>query len=283
MTAPAPETPVNDAFLGSLLPRIFRYLSVLALPAILLVTWQIFGMFLSRQTGSFFPAPSAVAAALYDWTTGRTGSTLIYSGELYLAIGASLRRVLLAYSIACSLAIPLGILVGWVVGFRRFADPTLQLLRPIPVSAWVPISMLWFGIGDGAAIYLITLAAFFPIYINTVQGVRYVDPVVIRAGRMLGARYWRLFAYVVFPSILPSIFAGLRISLGFAWMAVVVSELVAVKNGLGYVMFDAYGFLRADIVIAAMIVIGLLGFLSDKLMIFVEHRALGWRQMSARV
>jgi NitT/TauT family transport system permease protein len=152
----------------------------------------------------------------------------------------------------------------------------LQMLRPVPVTAWVPISMLWFGIGDKAAIYLIVLATFFPIYLNTTQGVRYVDPVTIRAGRMLGARGWRLLVYVILPAALPSIFAGLRISVGFAWMAVVVSELVAVKNGLGYVMFDAYGFLRADIVIAAMVVIGALGFTCDRLMILLERRLLGW-------
>jgi NitT/TauT family transport system permease protein len=138
--------------------------------------------------------------------------------------------------------------------------------------------MLWFGIGDGAAVYLIVLAAFFPVYLNTVQGVRYVERVVIRAGQSLGARSWRLLTFVVLPAALPSIFAGLRVSLGFAWMAVVVSELVAVKTGLGYVMFDAYGFLRADIVVAAMVVIGFLGFLSDKIMIYAEHRLLAGRR-----
>ena len=155
---------------------------------------------------------------------------------------------------------------------RRAIDPLLQLIRPIPVTAWVPISMMWFGIGDNAAIYLIVLATFFPIYLNTMQGVQYVDKVIIRAGRMLGARGWRLLVYVVLPAALPSIFAGLRISVGFAWMAVVVSELVAVKNGLGYVMFDAYGFLRADIVVAAMVVIGVLGFVCDRLMVSLERR-----------
>ena len=116
----------------------------------------------------------------------------------------------------------------------------------------------------------------FPIYINTVQGVRFVDPVVVRAGRMLGASGLRLLVFVVLPAALPTIFAGLRISFGFAWMAVVVSELVAVKNGLGYVMFEAYGFLRADIVIAAMVVIGTLGFLTDRLMVMLESRLLRW-------
>jgi NitT/TauT family transport system permease protein len=178
--------------------------------------------------------------------------------------------------IAVALGVPLGILVGWLPTLRRIADPTLQLIRPIPVTAWVPISMLWFGIGDGAAVYLIVLAAFFPIYLNTLQGVRYVDPVVVRAGRMLGARNLKLLTHVVLPAALPSIFAGLRISVGFSWMAVVVSELVAVKSGIGYVMFEAYGFLRADIVLAAMIVIGLLGFLSDRLMILLERHVLRW-------
>ncbi len=250
--------------------------SYLAVPAGLILVWFVVSLSLREYLGPFFPPPHVVALSLYDWATGATGTTQIYSGELLTAVVASSRRIIAAYVIAILLGIPLGILVGWTASLRRFVDPTLQLLRPIPVTAWVPISMLWFGIGDTAAIYLVVLAAFFPIYLNTLQGVRYVDPVVIRAGRMLGASGWRLLVFVVLPAALPSIFAGLRISIGFAWMAVVASELVAVKSGLGYVMFDAYGFLRADIVIASMIVIGLLGFLSDRVMLAIERRVLVW-------
>lgn len=246
------------------------------MPLLALAAWQIAATLLASSLGPFFPTLGAVSAALFDWATGLTGSTQIYSGTLPDAIWESLTRILIGYAIACCLGIPLGVFVGWRAGARRSIDPFLQMLRPVPVTAWVPISMLWFGIGDKAAIYLIVLATFFPIYLNTTQGVRYVDPVIIRAGRMLGARGSRLLMHVIVPAALPSIFAGLRISVGFAWMAVVVSELVAVKNGLGYVMFDAYGFLRADIVVAAMVVIGALGFACDRLMIRLERRLLGW-------
>ena len=249
-----------------------------AVPILLIASWQFISVVFKSSFGPFFPAPSAVVSALWDWATGLTGSTAIYSGHLIDALRASIGRIIVGYVIACCLAIPLGVFVGWSEIAKRLADPTLQVLRPIPVTAWVPISMLWFGIGDGAAVYLIVLAAFFPVYLNTVQGVRYVERVVIRAGQSLGARSWKLLTFVVLPAALPSIFAGLRISLGFAWMAVVVSELVAVKTGLGYVMFDAYGFLRADLVVAAMVVIGFLGFLSDKIMLYAEHRLLAGRR-----
>jgi NitT/TauT family transport system permease protein len=251
-------------------------LSYVAVPILALAIWEIAALSLSATLGPFFPDLVKIGAALFDWATGLTGSTAIYSGKLWLAVLESLRRILIAYFIACALGIPLGVLVGWLSVMRRTTDTFLQLIRPIPVTAWVPISMLWFGIGDNAAIFLIVLATFFPIYLNTVQGVQYVDRVIIRAGRMLGARHWRLLVHVVLPAALPSIFAGLRIAVGFAWMAVVVSELVAVKSGLGYVMFDAYGFLRADIVVAAMITIGVLGFACDRLMVLLERRVLSW-------
>jgi len=259
--------------------RIGRWLTYVAVPLVALAAWEIAAIALSKSLGPFFPRLTTVAMSLFDMATGATGGTAIYSGKLWIAIWESMRRVFIGFAIACLLGIPLGILVGWFLPFRRAADPFLQMIRPIPVTAWVPISMLWFGIGDKAAVYLIVLAAFFPVYINTMQGVRYVDRVTIRAGQMLGARGWRLLLHVVLPAALPSIFSGLRISLGFAWMAVVVSELVAVKNGLGYTMFDAYGFLRADVVVATMIVIGALGFICDRLMIRVERRALGWAHL----
>jgi NitT/TauT family transport system permease protein len=260
--------------------RIGQGATYIAVPVLAIVAWQTAATLLAGSLGPFFPSPLAVGAAIWDWATGLTGVTAIYSGQLLAAIGASMRRILIGYAIACALGIPLGVLVGRLSAMRRAADPFLQMLRPIPVTAWVPISMLWFGIGDVAAVYLIVLATFFPIYINTMQGVRYVDPVTLRAGRMMGARGWRLLLYVVLPASLPSIFAGLRISVGFAWMAVVVSELVAVKNGLGYVMYDAYGFLRSDIVVAAMIVIGALGFACDRLMLLLERYLLGWAHNS---
>jgi NitT/TauT family transport system permease protein len=258
--------------------RLWQAASYALLPLGLLLAWQAASLLLGDALGPFFPSPLAVVWALVDWATGLTGDTAIYSGQLAGAILASVRRIAIGFVIACALAIPLGIFSGWSAGARRIMDPTLQMLRPVPVTAWVPISMLWFGIGDGAAVYLIVLAAFFPLYLNTVQGVRYVEQVTIRAGQMLGARSWRLLVFVILPAALPSIFAGLRVSLGFAWMAVVVSELVAVKNGLGYVMFDAYGFLRADLVVASMVVIGVLGFLSDRAMLWLEHHLMAGRQ-----
>ncbi len=251
------------------------FLGASLLPLSILAVWQALALLLENALGPFFPTPYQVANALLDWAFAINGSTATFSGTLIYAIGASLRRVSVAFLIAACCGIPLGLLVGWSMRMRLILDPTVQLFRPVPVTAWVPISMLWFGIGDGAAIYLIFLATFFPIYLNTFHGVRYINPTVIRAGQMLGARGLRMIVHVVLPAALPAIFAGLRISVGFAWTAVVVSELVAVKNGLGYVMFDAYGFLRADIVVAAMVVVGVLGSVSDRLLMAAENFYLG--------
>lgn len=268
MTMASLERPLSGHL--SLAGSVVRGASYVLLPAAILTIWQLLAA--TFGGASFFPSPGQVGRALADWAFATDGSTAIYSGQMIHAIAASLRRIVIAYSIAVAIGVPLGLLVGWFAPMKRIADPTLQLFRPVPVTAWVPISMLWFGIGDGAAIYLIVLASFFPIYLNTMQGVRYLNRATIRAGQMLGAKGWRLLLHVVFPAALPSIAAGLRISVGFAWTAVVVSELVAVKSGLGYVMFDAYGFLRADIVVAAMVVVGILGFVSDRLLVAVERR-----------
>jgi NitT/TauT family transport system permease protein len=258
----------------SMTRRLGRTVSYIAVPLAGLVVWQLVVSLFS--VGPFLPAPTDVAKAWWDWLTGSTGDAAIYSGKLLSAIGASAARILIGYAIAVAAAVPIGIFVGWSPFMRRLLEPILQFLRPVPVTAWVPISILWFGIGARAAVFLIFLAAFFPVFLNTTQGVRYVDRSLIRAGQMLGATGRNLLTHVVLPASLPSIFVGLRVGLGFAWMAVVVSELVAVKNGIGYVMFDAYGFLRADIVIAAMVTVGLLGYVTDRLMLLLEGWALRW-------
>jgi NitT/TauT family transport system permease protein len=129
--------------------------------------------------------------------------------------------------------------------------------------SWIPLAIIWFGIADKPAIFLVFLGAFFPVLMNTIHGVRGVDRNLIRAGAMMGASERQLLTDIVLPAALPSIFSGLRIAIGSAWMLTVTAEMVAVKSGLGYVLWDSYYFLRYDIVLAAMISIGLLGYLSD--------------------
>ena len=151
------------------------------------------------------------------------------------------------------------------------------MLRPIPPVSWIPLAIIWFGIANKPAIFLVFLGAFFPVLMNTIHGVKTVDHNLVRAGAMMGATERQLLASIVFPAALPSIFSGLRIAIGSAWMLTVTAEMVAVKSGLGYVLWDSYYFLRYDLVLAAMISIGLLGYLSDLGLKAIMGRVLHWQ------
>jgi NitT/TauT family transport system permease protein len=181
-----------------------------------------------------------------------------------------------------SWGVTLGIFVGLLIGLSRLMervfDPTVQVLRNIPVTAWVPLALVFFGIGNPPAIFLIGLGSFFPAAINTTHGVRQINVTLYKAARMMGADDRELLRRVVLPASLPSIFAGIRLSMGIAWVLVVVAEILAVRSGLGYLLNDAYLFYRNDVVIAAMLSIGLLGFCSDRLVVLVRNVLLSWNR-----
>ena len=181
------------------------------------------------------------------------------------------------YVIAAALAITLGVAIGWWRWAERMIEPTLQMLRPIPPVSWIPLAIIWFGIANKPAIFLVFLGAFFPILMNTIHGVKTVNRDLLRAAAMAGARESQLLRFVVVPAALPSIFAGLRIGVGSAWMLTVTAEMVAVKSGLGYALWDSYYFLRYDLVIASMISIGLLGYLTDLIVKAIMNRLLRWQ------
>jgi NitT/TauT family transport system permease protein len=155
------------------------------------------------------------------------------------------------------------------------------MLRPIPITAWLPFSIAVFGIYDASALFLIGLGAFYPIVVNTTHGVRDTSRLLIRAAQMLGASDATILFKVVFPSALPAIFTGLRLGIGIAWTAVIVAEIVAVKSGLGYVLWDAYYVSRMDICVAAMISVGMLGLASDRVISGLSRRVLRWRSLEA--
>jgi NitT/TauT family transport system permease protein len=160
-------------------------------------------------------------------------------------------------------------------------DPMIQCLRPIPITAWLPFSIAIFGIRDMGSIFLIFLGGFYAIVVNTTQGARDVERNLVRAALMMGASRSSLLYRVVWPSAMPSMFTGLRIGLGISWTAVIVSEMVAVKSGLGYVLWDAYYVGRMDIVLADMVSIGMMGFISDRIIVFIEKRTLVWRKLQS--
>jgi len=262
--------------------QIGRSLLALVLPVLAVALWQFAGTDGSLAGGAL-PTPDRVWAAWLTWAFGHAGPMTLspYVGTWAAALGHSAERVAEGFAVAILLGVPLGLVIGWSRLASAMVDPTIQWLRPVPITAWLPISLAIFGIRDFGAIFLITIGAFYPIVINTTQGARGVDKNWIRAALMMGAKQTDILRRVVLPAAMPSIFAGLRIGLGIGWTAVIVAEMVAVKSGLGYVLWDAYYVGRIDIVIADMVSIGLLGFLSDWVLVRLEFWALRWRRLQS--
>lgn len=253
----------------------------LLLPISLIAIWQ-----LSGKNGALFggalPTPDRVWSAWYSWAFGTpTFGLNPYVGTWFQNVVFSAQRVAQGFLLAMAIGVPLGIAIGWSRLVASLVDPTIQWLRPIPITAWLPISIAIFGIRDFGAIFLITIGAFYPIVINTTQGARDVDKNWVRAALMMGASRFATLRRVVLPAALPSIFTGFRIGLGIAWTAVIVAEMVAVKSGLGYVLWDAYYVGRMDVVLADMVSIGLLGYISDRLIVALENWVLKWRRLQS--
>jgi NitT/TauT family transport system permease protein len=262
--------------------RLIRTCQTLLLPIVMLVLWEASGR-LSLIPAGLLPPPSRVAAGWWAWAFGPAGLGLNpYSGTWAGNVAFSTLRVFEGFGVAILVGVPLGLLIGWNRLVARLVDPTIQALRPVPITAWLPFSIAIFGIRDIGSIFLIALGGFYPIVINSAHGARDVGRTLIRAAQMMGASPLQLLGRVAFPAALPAIFTGLRIGLGIAWTAVIVSEMVAVKSGLGYVLWDAYYVGRMDVVIADMVSIGLAGFLSDLVLVLIERRALGWKRLHRR-
>jgi len=228
--------------------------------AAFIAVWEaisVFGLRFNAQLDVMLPPPTAVFSAAVD---------LMQRGVLLTHIFDSLYRVLLAVGTASLIGIPLGLAMGWFPRFRRAVDPLLEFIRPIPPLAWIPLSILWFGIGDTQIVYIIFLAAFFPIVLNSMAGARDIDTYLVRAGLSLGAHPGELFATVVLPGAMPNIFTGVRIGLGIGWMALVAGELVAAPSGLGYMINNARTLFRSDYILLGMVLIGALGLALDFIM-----------------
>lgn len=227
---------------------------------------------------NILPAPSDVIAVWYDLITGLSGAAARYSGTWFDHAAASAWRVLAGFGWGVGLGVFLGLLIGLSRVMERAFDPTIQVMRNIPVTAWVPLSLVFFGIGNAPAVFLIGLGAFFPAAINTTHGVRQINVTLYKSAQMMGANGRELLIRVILPAAMPSIMTGVRLSMGIAWVLVVVAEILAVRSGLGYLLNDAYLFYRNDVVIAAMLSIGLLGFFSDQLIILLRNHLLSWNR-----
>ena len=252
--------------------RLGAQLRRLALPILLLLVWQwVSTRVLDETTRMLLPPPTVVAVA---------GWELITSGELMRHTGDSLQREFIAF-LWSLIAVPLGIAMGWWKGFNEQVDSLVEMLRPNPPLAWIPLSILWFGIGDLQNQFIIFLGIFFPILLNTVNGVRGVEPNLVRAARCLGSGEWTVLTRVVLPAALPQIVTGVRVGLGVGWMALVAAELVGASSGLGFLINDARTILRTDIVIVGMVTIGIVGLLLDVLIRRVTTRLLPWSRAMA--
>ncbi len=194
------------------------------------------------------------------------------SGLLFEHIAVSLFRFGTAYLLAVLLAVPLGLVLGWFARLHRALDPLIQILRPISPVAWFPLAVLWFKIGDLPAIFIIFIASFFPILLSTIAAVRSVDATYIKVALNFGSSQWSLLHKVVVPAAFPYITVGLHIALGVGWIHLVAGEMLGAQSGLGYFILDARNFLRTDLVIVGMLLVGALGLLLDRLMVAAEKR-----------
>ena len=252
--------------------RVRGPLLAIAFPAALVVLWH----YLVVMTGTrLVPTPYQVGVMMWDFIFGGIHEDA-FSGTIFTHLLASMQRVYGGFALAIVIGVPLGLLIGKVPLIRQMLDPTLSLLRPIPVTAWLPLSMIFFGLGPRSAVFLVFLGAFYPILLNTIFGVRSVDIRLFEAASMLGCDGSRMFRQIVLPAAMPSIFNGLRLAHGFAWILIVVGEMTGVPTGLGSVIMDGRTLSRTDLVITGMIVIGVAGFLTDRIIVAANNRILRW-------
>jgi ABC-type nitrate/sulfonate/bicarbonate transport system permease component len=246
----------------------------IVVPLILIVLWQ--GLSLTRVIPPYkLPSPIEIVLGFKDLLImGVPPGHPLHNHVLF-----SLYRVFLGYAIASLLAIPLGLLMGWSTKLLNMIRPLVEVVRPIPPLAWIPIAILWFGIGIKSAAFIIFLGAFFPILLNTISGVLSIHPILLEAARTLHAKEKDIFLKVLLPGTVPSIFIGMRIGIGIGWMTLVAAEFTGVKEGygLGYMIMTARDIQRPDEILAGMLVIGLIGLLIDMGLRATESKVIRWR------
>lgn len=269
-SAPALKRPVRNGSEG--IARLRRTALALIVPMLLLALWQV-GT--TQRWTRLIPTPWETSIYMVDFVVGGIHNDA-FSATAHIHLIASLQRVYGGFVLAAIAALTLGILIGRVPLARQMLDPFLQVMRPIPVTAWLPLSMILFGLGARSAFALVFLGAFYPILLNTVLGVKSVDPKLLEAASMLGCRGNAQFTRVVLPAALPSIFTGLRLGLGLAWFVIVVGEMTGVPQGLGAVIMDGRTLSRTELVICGMIIIGIAGFISDLIVVAIGRRLLRW-------
>lgn len=238
----------------------------IALPVIVIIVWEYVCHFGNVKVYNM-PAPEVIFKDAVD---------KIQSGVLWKHVTASFLRVLQGFLVAAAAALILGVFIGLNKYFERFTQLVLQILKPIPPIAWIPLAILWFGIGEASKLYIIFYGAFFPILINTVDGIHNIDKRYLELGKVYEIDKWRLIWRVILPGALPSILTGIRVGLGNAWVCVVAAEMIAATKGVGYMLSNGRSMSRADDVILAMLLIGIVGKVMDDVLSLIFKKIKKW-------
>lgn len=262
-----------------------NFIHATILPVILLIIWEVlcrYGVF----SPQILPSPSQVFFRWIEYakpedaydSTKSGYLAWAFSGELPHDLIATFIRVVVGFAIGAGLALPLGLLMGSVNPIYHLFNPLIQVLRPIPPIAYIPLAILWFGLGNPPAYFLIALGAFFPVLMNTIAGVRHIDLIYIRAAENIGVSKTTMFLKVLLPAASPYILSGMRVGVGVAFICVIVAEMIAVNDGLGFRILEAREFLWSDKIIAGMITIGFLGLAIDLAMNKLNNYLLRWHR-----
>lgn len=260
----------NEGIFGQKQKRAINWMNLISpwiVPALVIVLWQAIGSlgFVAEQ---ILPTPAKIVM---------TFATLLGNGELLYHVTVSGQRVLLGFVLGAGTGIVLGVLTGFSRLVQEVIDPSLQMLRTVPLLALIPLFILWFGVGEFGKVLMIALGAFFPVYVNLFLGIRLVDQKLIEVSEILKFSFWQKLRKVIIPSALPNILLGLRLALGASWLVLVVSEMMGTSAGLGYMIQDARAYAQTDIVFVGLVMFALLGKCSDSLVYAIERKSLKWR------
>ncbi|RAS21318.1 ABC transporter permease subunit [Paraburkholderia bryophila] len=258
-------------YLGVSKGTLYRWLSWLV-PALVLVLWQVAAQ-LGLIAPQVLPAPSSVAA---------TALELARSGELFVHLGVSLLRAATGFAIGGSIGLALGVLVGFSPLAQALLDRSVQMVRAVPFLAMLPLVIVWFGVGEVAKIFLVALAVLFPMYINTMLGIRQIDPKLMELAKVIGLDWSAIVRRIVLPGAMPSILTGVRYALAHAWLALVIAETLATTKGIGFLAMDAREFLQTHVIVLTIVIYAIIGVVADALVRLLEAHYLSWHANYAR-
>ena len=250
---------------------LYRWLSWLV-PALVLVLWELAAR-IGLISPQVLPAPSNVAETALDLARNR---------DLFVHLGVSLLRACAGFVIGGAIGLVLGIAVGFSPLAQALFDRSIQMVRAVPFLAMLPLVIVWFGVGEVAKIFLVALAVLFPIYINTMLGIRQIDPKLMELAKVVGLNWSAIVRRIILPGAMPSILTGVRYALAHAWLALVIAETLATTKGIGFLAMDAREFLQTNVILLTMIIYAIIGVAADALVRFLESHLLSWHANYAK-